>query len=87
MSSCFTGRRLKRLRSKATRAEHAFKHARLIDAAVQPAVRYHSGVAHAGEQFLFLAHEVVARHLLSDDREFFPFLQQAKMKHEHNSRE
>lgn len=58
-------------------AGHAFKHASLIDAAVQLAIRYHSGVAHAGELFLFLAHEVVARHLLSDDREFFPFLQQA----------
>ena len=58
-------------------AEHAFKHASLIDEVVQLAVRYHSRVAHAGELFLFLAHEVVARHLLSDDREFFPFLQQS----------
>ncbi len=56
-------------------AEHAFKHASLMDAAVKLAVRFHCDVAHLGEIFLFLSHEVVARHLLSDDRGFFPFLQ------------
>ena len=55
--------------------EHAFKHASLMDAALKLAVRFPCDVAHLGEIFLFLSHEVVARHLLSDDREFFPFLQ------------
>ena len=58
-------------------AEHAFKHARLIDTTVRLAVRFHCDLAHLGELFLFLSHEVVARHLLGDDREFFPFIQLA----------
>lgn len=58
-------------------AEHALKHARLIDATVKLAVRFHCDVAHLGELFLFLSHEVVVRHLLGDDREFFPFIQSA----------
>jgi len=61
--------------------EHAFKHADLIDAVVQLAVRYHSNVAHVGELFLFLAHEVVAKHLLTDDREFFPYLRKVAARH------
>ena len=59
-------------------SEHASKHARVLDAAIQLAVRYHSGVVDIGELFRFLAHELVARHMLNDDCEFFHLFQKLR---------
>ena len=55
--------------------EHASEHARLIECASQLASQLHTGLAHVGELFLFLAHDVVAKHMLIDDSVFFPLIQ------------
>jgi hypothetical protein len=42
------------------------------------AKRFHGGALGVGEVFQFLAHDVVARHMLGADREFFPFVKAAE---------
>ena len=54
--------------------EHAGIHRRLVDSAVTLVGRFHAGALGVGELFQFLAHDVVARHMLGADREFFPYL-------------
>ena len=61
-------------------AEHAAIHRELVDRAVQLVGRFHAGTLGIGELFQFLAHDVVARHMLGADREFFPFLDAGKGK-------
>jgi diguanylate cyclase (GGDEF)-like protein/hemerythrin-like metal-binding protein len=56
-------------------AEHAAIHQDLVDRAVQVVGRFHAGTLGIGELFEFLAHDVVARHMLGADREFFPYLE------------
>jgi hemerythrin-like metal-binding protein len=52
-------------------AEHAAQHRALLDKAVALAARVRAGTLSPGELFEYLAHEVVARHILIADREFF----------------
>ena len=56
-------------------SEHALEHARLIECSRQIANQLHAGSAHVGELFLFLAHDVVTKHMLTDDRVFFPLIE------------
>lgn len=53
---------------------HAAIHRKLVDRAAVLVGRFNSGTLAIGELFQFLAHDVVARHMLGADREFFPYL-------------
>lgn len=55
--------------------EHAAIHSALVDKAVLLVKHFHDGTLAIGELFQFLAHDVVARHMLGADREFFACLQ------------
>ncbi len=57
--------------------EHAKIHRELVDAAAVFVDRFRTGTLSNGEIFQFLAQDVVAKHLLGADREFFPYLQKA----------
>lgn len=56
-------------------AEHTAIHRELADSATMLAGRFHAGTLGIGELFNFLAHDVVANHMLGADREFFPYLE------------
>jgi len=55
-------------------AEHAAIHQQLVDSATALINRFNAGTLAIGELFQFLAHDVVAKHMLGADREFFPYL-------------
>lgn len=55
--------------------EHSAIHRQLIDNAAVLVSRFNAGTLAIGELFQFLAHDIVARHMLGADREFFPFLE------------
>ncbi|MEH6627547.1 MAG: bacteriohemerythrin [Motiliproteus sp.] len=55
-------------------AEHAATHRQLVERAGEMVRRFHDGQLGIGELFQFLAHDVVARHMLGADRKFFPLL-------------
>jgi diguanylate cyclase (GGDEF)-like protein/hemerythrin-like metal-binding protein len=55
-------------------AAHATIHRGLVDNAIKLVNRFHGGTLAVGELFQFLARDLVARHLLGADREFFPYL-------------
>jgi len=55
-------------------AEHAAIHRQLVDRAVILVGSFHAGTLSIGELFQFLAYDVVAKHMLGADREFFPYL-------------
>ena len=57
---------------------HAAIHRTLVERAAEVANRFHDGTLGVGEVFQFLAHDVVARHMLGADREFFPFVKAAE---------
>lgn len=54
--------------------EHAAAHRQLIDNGTALVGRFREGTLAFGELFEFLAHDVVAKHLLKTDRKFFPYL-------------
>lgn len=54
--------------------EHAGIHRKLTHRAGELAGRFHDGTLAVGEVFQFLAHDVVARHMLQEDRKFFSCL-------------
>ena len=56
-------------------AQHIAIHRTLVDKAVVLANSFYVGSVAIGELFKFLVHDVVARHLLGEDREFFAYLQ------------
>jgi diguanylate cyclase (GGDEF)-like protein/hemerythrin-like metal-binding protein len=56
-------------------AGHAKIHQKLVGTALELVARFHAGTLGTGELFQFLAHDMVARHMLGADREFFPYLQ------------
>ena len=56
-------------------AEHAAIHRELVENAVMLVDRLLAGTLGIGELFNFLAHDVVAKHMLGADREFFPYLE------------
>lgn len=53
---------------------HAHIHRELMADATGYAEQLRSGILEVGELFQFLAHDVIAKHLLGDDREFFVYL-------------
>jgi diguanylate cyclase (GGDEF)-like protein/hemerythrin-like metal-binding protein len=53
---------------------HAKMHQKLIDDASELAQRFEAGTLNIGELFKFIAHDVIARHILKADREYFPYL-------------
>ena len=55
-------------------AEHAQRHRVLLAGARDLLARFHAGRVGVGELFQYLVHEVVARHVLVADREFFASL-------------
>ena len=55
-------------------AAHAALHKELIHSAAGLVERFHGGSLNVGELFQFLASDLVVKHILSEDREFFPFL-------------
>ena len=55
-------------------AAHAQIHAELIARATELMRRFQTGDLGIGELFQYLAHDVVARHMLKEDREFFAYL-------------
>lgn len=55
-------------------ADHAAIHRQLVEKASKLVRRLRAGSAGIGELFEFLAHDVVACHMLATDREFFPYL-------------
>ena len=58
--------------------EHAAIHSRLLGQALELAEKYERGELGVGELFSFLAYDVVAQHMLAEDRKFFPYLASAK---------
>lgn len=50
-------------------------HRQLVESAAILVGRFHAGILASGELFQFLAHDVVARHMLGADRKFFPYLE------------
>ena len=54
-------------------AEHAAIHRQLVARATDLAGQFKAGTLGFGDLFQFLAHELVARHMLGADREFFPY--------------
>jgi diguanylate cyclase (GGDEF)-like protein/hemerythrin-like metal-binding protein/PAS domain S-box-containing protein len=54
--------------------QHREIHQQLVAKALRFARRYEDDKLDVGELFTFLAHEVVAKHMLSDDRKFFPYV-------------
>ena len=56
-------------------ASHADTHRELSTRAVSLTDRFRNGMLEAGELFQFMAHDVVTKHLLGADREFFPYLE------------
>ena len=58
-------------------AEHALMHRTLLAQASVLSQRFHEGSVSVGELFEYLAHEVVARHILVADREYFASLASA----------
>lgn len=53
---------------------HAAMHSELVNGVVALVGRFHAGTLGIGELFNFLAHDVVAKHLLGADRDFFPYM-------------
>ena len=56
-------------------AEHASTHRELLDRATRLVENFRAGVNDIGDVFRFLAHEVVARHMLESDRTFASYVQ------------
>lgn len=53
---------------------HAKMHQKLIEDASTLEQRFEAGTLNIGELFKFIAHDVIARHILKADREYFPYL-------------
>lgn len=53
---------------------HAQCHKMLLNKAYDMSARLEKGEGTAGELFGFFAYEVIARHLIDEDRKFFPYL-------------
>ncbi len=58
--------------------EHAVSHQALINKATSLTKRVRAGEVSVDDLFQFLAHDVVARHMLTADCEFFPYLQRSE---------
>jgi hemerythrin-like metal-binding protein len=56
-------------------AKHTGLHRELVDGLATLTGQFHAGVLGIGELFRYLASDVLARHMLSADREFVPYLE------------
>jgi len=56
------------------RSEHVEEHAKLLAKGAELAEGFKASTLTVGDVFHFLAYEVVMRHMLEADREFFPFI-------------
>lgn len=54
--------------------EHAAIHRQLLEHALDLLALFHGGNLGSGEVFEFLAQDLVARHILGEDRDYFPYL-------------
>ncbi|HUX37793.1 MAG TPA: diguanylate cyclase, partial [Rectinemataceae bacterium] len=54
--------------------EHAALHTALVNKALDLAAKCRRGEANVGELFSFVVYEIIARHLLMDDKKFFPYV-------------
>ncbi|NGX15863.1 diguanylate cyclase [Wenzhouxiangella sp. XN24] len=54
--------------------EHAEEHGRLLDKAQRLSAAFHEDSLGVGELFQFLAYDVVTRHILGADRQYFPYV-------------
>ncbi len=59
-------------------AQHAAMHRQLTEKAAHLAAEFGAGRIEIGPVFEFLAHDMIVRHMLGADREFFPFLAAAR---------
>jgi len=57
-------------------AAHAALHKELIHSAAAQVEQFHSGSLNVAELFQFFARDLIVKHILSEDREFFPYLDQ-----------
>jgi hemerythrin-like metal-binding protein len=55
-------------------ADHAVLHRALVEKATVLATRFRDGTLSLGELFKYLAQDVVSRHMLKADREYFSYL-------------
>lgn len=55
--------------------EHAAIHRKIVDHTLILVERFHAGTLGIGELFSFLAHDLVAKHMLGADRKFFSYLE------------
>lgn len=62
-------------RGYAALEEHVAIHTALVDQAVHLIGEFKAGRAESGPFFQFLAYDVIARHMLGEDRKFFPLFQ------------
>ena len=53
--------------------EHAKIHAHLVAKALELAEAFQAGTLSVGSLFQFLAYDVVTRHMLGADRDYFPY--------------
>lgn len=58
---------------------HIAMHCQLIEQSLQMAAAYHAGTQGVGDVFKFLAHDVVTKHLLGNDRKFFDHLRRSRV--------
>ena len=56
-------------------AKHAALHRELANNAATLVGRFRAGTLGIGELFQFLAHDIIAKHMLGADREFIPYLE------------
>jgi len=56
---------------------HAEEHGRLMARALELVAEFEAGRLSVGNLFQFLAYDVVTRHMLGADREYFPYTQTA----------
>jgi len=64
--------------------DHAGLHRMLVDKALQLSMAYSAGTLALGDLFSFLVYDVAAKHMLVQDRKFFPCLAAAKAIPRHN---
>ena len=59
-------------------AKHAALHRELANNAATLVGRFRAGTLGIGELIQFLAHDVIAKHMLGADREFIPYLESGR---------
>jgi len=62
------------------RQEHAEQHAELVQKGLQLAEEFSAATLSIGDVFQFLAFEIVKRHMLEADRQFFPYITEHALK-------